>query len=199
MNTEPEDWEVTPEAQPRPDAYTFDLDAALSSVVAVEARVAEDAFTAQTLGTERAGNGVVISDDGVVLTIGYLVTEAEEVTLTTGDGREVGGHVLGIDQATGFAMIQALEPLGAPEDYGADRVFAHFALAGDAEDGAEARLKAMADAGHPVIRAGAQAWRLPLRPAGGAGDHGGRRGAAPIPRQPHRRAPGVRRLLGVSD
>ncbi len=120
MDTDPEDgpnsedWEVTPEAQPRPDAYGFDLDAALASVVAVSARVAEDAFTAQTLGVERAGNGVVIREDGVVLTIGYLVTEAEQVSLTTVHGRTVPGHVLGVDQVNGFAMIQALEPLGVP-------------------------------------------------------------------------------------
>ena len=40
------------------------------------AEIPEDAFTAQILGTERAGNGVVIRDDGLVLTIGYLITEA---------------------------------------------------------------------------------------------------------------------------
>lgn len=104
------------ERQHRPDqgAFAFDLDRCLSSVVALEAKVSADAFTAQALGTERIGNAVVISDKGLVLTIGYLVTEADEVTLTTGDGRRIPAHVLGIDQTTGFGLLQALEPLDLP-------------------------------------------------------------------------------------
>jgi S1-C subfamily serine protease len=109
-----QDWQVSDEAQPKPDAYGFDLDRALSSVVALEARVPADAFTAESLGTERTGNGVLIRDDGLVLTIGYLITEAESVTLTTRDGRQVPAHVLGFDQASGFGLVQALEPLGVP-------------------------------------------------------------------------------------
>ena len=58
--------------------------------------VAADAFTADTLGAERAGNGVLI-DDGLVLTIGYLITEAETVWLHYGDGRVAPGHALGLD------------------------------------------------------------------------------------------------------
>ena len=60
-----------------------------------------------TLGTERAGNGVLI-DDGLVLTIGYLITEAEAVWLHLGDGRVVQGHALGFDSETGFGLVQAL-------------------------------------------------------------------------------------------
>ena len=109
-----DDGDVPLEARPRPRDYDFDVDRALTSVVALGATVSDDAFTASTLGTERAGHGVVISDDGVVLTIGYLVTEAEEVQLRTHQGAVVPGHVLGIDQASGFALVQALEPLGVP-------------------------------------------------------------------------------------
>jgi S1-C subfamily serine protease len=107
----PEDWEVPVRAQPDPDDYAFDLDRALDAVVGLTARVPADAFTAGTLGTERAGNGVLIRDDGIVLTIGYLITEAEEVWLTTNTGRVVPGHVLGYDQSTGFGLVQALGPL----------------------------------------------------------------------------------------
>jgi S1-C subfamily serine protease len=108
----PDDWEVPVRAQPDPDDYAFDLDRALDAVVSLTARVPADAFTAGTLGTERAGNGVLIRDDGIVLTIGYLITEAEEVWLTTNTGRVVPGHVLGYDQSTGFGLVQALGPLG---------------------------------------------------------------------------------------
>lgn len=103
------------EARLRPtDIYAFDLDHVLSAVVALEARVPPDAFTAGILGTERLGNGVVISENGLVLTMGYLITEAREVVLTLNDGVRVPAHVLGFDSQTGLGLVQALEPLGLP-------------------------------------------------------------------------------------
>ena len=109
-----DDWEVSPEAQPQAKDYEFNLDRALSSVVALSASVPADAFTASALGVERVGHGTLIRDDGIVLTIGYLITEADQVSLTTEAGRQVPGHVLGVDQSTGFGLVQALEPLDIP-------------------------------------------------------------------------------------
>jgi len=108
------DWEIKADQQPKPEDVAFDLEETLSSVVALHARIPEDAFTASVLGTERGGNGVVIRDDGLVLTIGYLVTEAEEVWLTTEEGQAVAAHVVGYDQASGFGLVQALGSLGLP-------------------------------------------------------------------------------------
>ena len=85
------DWSVPAGAQPKPEDYDYDLDRALGSVVGIRSIVPADAFTAETLGTERAGNGVLIREDGVVLTIGYLITEAEQIWLTFSDGRVVPG------------------------------------------------------------------------------------------------------------
>src|SRR5207302_2297013 len=73
-----------------------------------------NAFSLQLLAFERAGNGVLIRDDGLVLTIGYLITEAEEVWLRTNAGRVVQGHVLAYDQVTGFGLVQALGRLDIP-------------------------------------------------------------------------------------
>jgi S1-C subfamily serine protease len=101
------EWKVPPAFQPRPADYAFDLDRVLSSIVGLHSIIPGDAFTAETLGTERAGNGVVI-DDGLVLTIGYLITEAEAVWLHLGDGRVMEGHALGFDSVTGFGLVQAL-------------------------------------------------------------------------------------------
>jgi S1-C subfamily serine protease len=98
---------VPPANQPRPGDYSFDLDRVLSSVVGLHSIIPGDAFSAENLGTERAGNGVLI-DDGLVLTIGYLITEAEAVWLHLGDGRVVQGHALGFDSETGFGLVQAL-------------------------------------------------------------------------------------------
>ncbi|HYL32477.1 MAG TPA: S1C family serine protease [Stellaceae bacterium] len=108
------EWELPPQAQPNPKDYGYDLERALTSVVGVRATVPEDAFTAQTLGTERAGNGVVIREDGIILTIGYLITEAESLWLNTGDGRALPGHVVAYDQETGFGLVQALGRLSLP-------------------------------------------------------------------------------------
>ncbi|MDP3659084.1 S1C family serine protease [Phenylobacterium sp.] len=107
-------YEVEARMRPSADAYGFDLDRALSAVVALEARVPPDAFTAGTLGVQRLGNGTVIGPNGLVLTIGYLITEAEEVTLTQNDGMRTPAHVLGFDAVTGFGLVQALDPLGLP-------------------------------------------------------------------------------------
>jgi S1-C subfamily serine protease len=104
------EWKVPFAFQPRPSDYSFDLDRALSAVVGLHAIIPPDAFSAETLGTERAGNGVVI-DDGLILTIGYLITEAESVWLHLNDGRVVEGHVLGFDFASGFGLVQALGSL----------------------------------------------------------------------------------------
>ncbi len=90
------------------------IEPAISSIVALRAHIPDDAYTADTLGTLREGSGVVIGDDGLVLTIGYLITEAEEVWLTTHDNRVVAAHVVGYDQVTGFGLVQALAPLDLP-------------------------------------------------------------------------------------
>jgi S1-C subfamily serine protease len=107
-------WAFPEKLQPRPEKWSFDLGAALDAVVELRAEVPEDAFTAQILGTERAGNGNVIREDGLVLTIGYLVTEASTIWLTTNRGNVVGGTVLAHDQPTGFGLVQALGRLGVP-------------------------------------------------------------------------------------
>ncbi len=89
-------------------------DPILRSIVAVRATIPEDAFTASGLGTLREGSGVVIGDKGLVLTIGYLITEAEEVWLTKQDGTVVAAHALAYDQETGFGLVQALGALDLP-------------------------------------------------------------------------------------
>ena len=109
-----EEWSFPESLQPEAEDFSFDLDKVLNSVVSVRTEIPDDAFTASILGTERVGNGVVIADNGVVLTIGYLITEAETIWLTTNDGKVVPGHPLGYDQATGFGLIQPLGRLDAP-------------------------------------------------------------------------------------
>ena len=107
------EWKVPQAVQPRAEDYSYDLERTLSSVVGLHSIIPPDAFTADTLGVERAGNGVLI-DDGLVLTVGYLITEAETVWLHFGDGHVMQGHALGLDQETGFGLVQALGKIDLP-------------------------------------------------------------------------------------
>ena len=105
-------WAFPAEMRPRPEDWRFDLDGALDAVVQLRAEIPEDAFTAPVLGTERVGNGVVIRDDGLLLTIGYLITEASTIWLTTNKGVVVPGYPLAYDQVSGFGLVQPLGRLG---------------------------------------------------------------------------------------
>ena len=87
------------------------LQRASDAVLGIEVRALENARSSATLGTERSGSGVVIGPDGLVLTIGYLVLEAEDVVLLPDDGRRVPARVVAYDVATGFGLVQALAPL----------------------------------------------------------------------------------------
>jgi len=107
-------WAFEESLQPREEEVGFDLAQALDAVVLLRAEIPEDAFTGGILGTERVGYGVVIGADGLVLTIGYLITEAETIWLTTNAGAVVAGHALAYDQATGFGLVQPLGDLNAP-------------------------------------------------------------------------------------
>lgn len=112
--SETKTWAFDESLQPNEDEVGFDLARVLDSVVLLRAEIPEDAYTGGILGTERTGYGAVIREDGIVLTIGYLITEAETVWLTSNAGVVVPGHALAYDQATGFGLVQALGELGAP-------------------------------------------------------------------------------------
>ena len=103
---------VTP--QKISEEFGVDLDRALKSIVTIASTIPEDAYTAQILGEQRTGSGVVIRESGLVLTIGYLITEAESVWIARQDGRVVPGHPLAIDQESGFGLVQALDRLDCP-------------------------------------------------------------------------------------
>jgi len=79
----------------------------LRSIVKVHAVIPDDARTAHSLGTEREGNGVVIGDDGLVLTIGYLILEASSVQVTEGTGEPAAAEIVAYDHATGFGLVRS--------------------------------------------------------------------------------------------
>jgi len=87
------------------------LERAQAAVVGLQAVAVDGARSNATLGSQRRGSGVVISADGLVLTIGYLVLEADEVAVVTDDGRTLPARVIGYDLGSGFGLVQALAPL----------------------------------------------------------------------------------------
>jgi S1-C subfamily serine protease len=107
-------YNIDPALQPDPGTCAFDLERALASVVGLQSKVPDNAYTVQALGAERAGHAVAINDSGLVVTIGYLIVEAETVWLFDHTGSAVPGHVTGYDQDTGFGLVQALGKLNAP-------------------------------------------------------------------------------------
>jgi S1-C subfamily serine protease len=92
------------------------------SVVKLGIRVPETARTAESLGAEREGTGIVISADGLILTIGYLILEAASILIVTHDGRVFPAQVAGFDHATGFGLLRVSQPLGCrPVTFGDTR------------------------------------------------------------------------------
>lgn len=112
--SELQQWAFQAALQPKADETQFDLARALNAMVLVRAEVPADGHTASTLGTERGGYGAVIREDGLVLTIGYLINEASQIWLTSNRGSVVEGYRVAYDQATGFGLIQPLGKLDAP-------------------------------------------------------------------------------------
>lgn len=108
---------ASPAAAPAPAESASDAEAtrlltrASDAVVGVRVQVLDNANSAATLGKARQGSGTVIGDDGLVLTIGYLILEADQIQLVTDDGRLIPARAVGYDVATGFGLVQALIPL----------------------------------------------------------------------------------------
>lgn len=94
------------------EAQSRALEKASAAVVGVEVLAVDGARSAATLGRARRGSGVVIDGQGLVLTIGYLILEAEQVQVVTDDARQLPARVVAYDVATGFGLVRALAPIG---------------------------------------------------------------------------------------
>ncbi|MHA1189528.1 MAG: S1C family serine protease [Alphaproteobacteria bacterium] len=92
----------------------FDTEAVLAAIVSVRTDVPADGFTAEVLGTQRAGSGVIIRKDGLVLTVGYLIAEADTVWVTLSDGTAHPGHALAYDFQSGLGLVQILAQVDLP-------------------------------------------------------------------------------------
>jgi len=87
------------------------LQKALAASVQITSRAIDDAPSAKTLGKERQGSGVVIGSDGLILTIGYLILESEQIEIRTSEQKTYPAQFIAYDQATGFGLVKSLIPL----------------------------------------------------------------------------------------
>ena len=94
-------------------AGAIDAEKLFAAIVKVSTRSVPGARSSTTLGDEREGTGVVIGDNGLVLTIGYLIVEADEVKITDSKGRSLPAQIVGYDHASGFGLVRTAVPLDA--------------------------------------------------------------------------------------
>jgi serine protease Do len=107
-------WALSPEPTSKASDAQSTMNAlsrANAAVVGVRVSVAEGARSAETLGRNRSGSGVVIGSDGLVLTIGYLMLEAQTIQIVTSDNKTLPAQAVAYDLATGFGLIKPLLPL----------------------------------------------------------------------------------------
>ncbi len=104
-------WAFPAEMQPSRDRTAYDLDAALGAMVQLSVQIPDEAYTAGILGTERQGYGCVIADDGLILTIGYVITEAQTIWITDHRGQTFPGHALAVDFPSGLGLVVPAMPM----------------------------------------------------------------------------------------
>src|SRR6187200_2172948 len=92
-------------------ACAASLEELVAAVVRIKTYINPDGQTVQNLGREREGSGIVIDENGLILTIGYLMVEAHAAEVATNDGRTVPANIVGYDHETGFGLLQAIAPL----------------------------------------------------------------------------------------
>src|SRR5580698_7638089 len=96
--------------QPGSSSLPADVLDVLPAVVGVHTTIPENRRSAKTLGSEREGHGTIIDDEGLIVTIGYLIMEADTVTITDNDGRELPATIVGYDYESGFGLVRTTVP-----------------------------------------------------------------------------------------
>jgi S1-C subfamily serine protease len=95
--------------------FNFDVKEKLDSIVAVTTYVPDNSYSADFLGTERSGHGIVIGDEDLIVTIGYIITEAETIWISKNDADAVPGYIIGNDYESGLGLIKPMSRLNLPK------------------------------------------------------------------------------------
>src|SRR5215470_11003902 len=89
-----------------------DAEDVLAAVVRIKMTAIPNARSNTTLGATREGTGVVIDERGYIVTIGYIVIEADSIEITTQDEKTYPATLVGYDHASGFGLLRSSVPLG---------------------------------------------------------------------------------------
>jgi serine protease Do len=95
--------------QPRAERDAEDV---LAAVVRIRMTAIPNARSSATLGPTREGTGIVIDDRGHIVTIGYIVIEADSIEITTQDEKTFPATLVGYDHASGLGLLRSGTPLG---------------------------------------------------------------------------------------
>jgi S1-C subfamily serine protease len=82
------------------------IELVLPATVALKAEISQEHPSAQILGTERLGSGVLVDPAGLILTVNYVVLGARAVEVTLLDETTAEGKVVAQDFASGLAVIE---------------------------------------------------------------------------------------------
>ena len=104
---------AAPSAPKVDEAQYQRLVAATNAVVGIKVKAIPNARSNATLGAERLGSGVLIGNDGLILTISYLILEADQVEVTDTDGQTMPAAIVAYDHATGFGLVRPIAPISA--------------------------------------------------------------------------------------
>lgn len=96
-------------------SYDFDIQETIESIVTINSYIPENSFSSELLGTERSGHAVAIDDEGLLLTIGYVITEAESIWITVQGNDPVPGYIVGNDFETGLGLVKPVKPIKLPK------------------------------------------------------------------------------------
>ena len=96
-------------------SYDFDINKAIESIVTINSYIPDNSFSSELLGNERSGHAVVIDDEGLLLTIGYVITEAEYIWITVQGNHPVPGYIVGNDFESGLGLVKPIKPINLPK------------------------------------------------------------------------------------
>lgn len=78
----------------------------IEAIVGIETQIPNDARTAKILGMQRQGNGIVIDSEGLIVTIGYLILEADNIIVIDHEGNKSKAENVAYDHESGLGLVR---------------------------------------------------------------------------------------------
>lgn len=82
------------------------IHATLPTTVDIKVTVPQGHPSARNLGAERTGSGTIVDPNGYIVTVHYITSGADSITVTLADGDQFPGKLAGQDFETGLALVK---------------------------------------------------------------------------------------------